>query len=179
MKTFLLLVLLSLPFKPVFAQLNMTHHLGVNFSALNRGQKLPLYTCIAYSPRLNFKLINQTSISLSAPVLIGGNLFNGIFGRYFNTNDDSWLIDLPLLLEFGLGHLANRNDEANIGLFAGAGGCYTMLTSFYRYTGYQINAGLRFSGNSGSQELRFSYGGGIGNYSAFTKLGVSFLYTVE
>jgi hypothetical protein len=179
MKTFLLLVLLSFQFRPASAQLNMTHHLGINFSALSRGQYLPLYSCIAYSPRLNFKLVNQTSLSLSAPVLLGGNLFSNLFPRLSNTNDDNFLIDLPLLLEFGLGHLANRNDEANIGLFAGAGGCYTILTSYYRYTGYQFNAGLRFSGNSGSQELRFSYGGGIGNYSAYSKLGVSFLYYVE
>jgi len=179
MKTILLPVLLSLPFKPVFAQLNMTHHLGVNFSALSRGQHLPLYSCIAYSPRLNFKLVNQTSLSLSAPVLLGGNLLSNLFPRLLNTNDDNFLIDLPLLLEFGIGHLANNNDEANVGLFAGAGGCYTILTSYYRYTGYQFNAGLRFSGNSGSQELRFSYGGGIGHYSAYTKLGVSFLYTVD
>lgn len=134
-----------------------------------------LYPMLTYSPRYSFLQMKKSSVSISAPVSIGGGL-----ARNYATDDlgFAFTYDLPLVVDYNFGSGSLPETESGVGGYLGGGFSYqyfsisgSIASDLKKSTsGPLIRGGVRFSNMS--LGLYFRPGS---EEPAYTTFGLNFL----
>lgn len=138
------------------AQTSFSHSLGAGFYVSPSASAYA--PAIVYSPRLNFlELADEATISVGTHLGLG-LLYNSREGA------SSYALDLPVVVEFNLGHGAHPDTRSSFGGYAGFGFGISKIGSSGAFgadyndaAGVVLNGGLRALIQERPLDLRVSY----------------------
>ena len=125
-----------------------------------------------YYPRINLTDSRDNNVSIGAPVALG---FSGSFNSQTGSSF-SFGLDLPVMLDYSIGHGCAERNKDGFGAFFGAGFGYTLSSYSYQSwygevsetastAGPMVHAGVRFpltlGGNEMSYTIRLSFKQGL------------------
>jgi hypothetical protein len=186
MKKLFFLVILFFSFSISFSQ-SFMHGAGVViFVGTVTGGVTTVNGGITYSPRINFLEMENSSLSIGIPLSAGisGDYYTDTYGGSENTL--SFMLDVPLILNYNIGCGSSKENESRFGFFVGGGFGYR--TSSYNENvddgyGDTYQDGVKVStfgpvGNAGVRiavgrhkkniEIKLSFMKGLDNSSANT-----------
>jgi hypothetical protein len=119
MKQVILLALTCFTLSGAFAQ-TFTNGVGISvFSTQSQGSSSQISGAITYSPRINFVESESYSLSVGIPVSVGAQ--GSYNSQDVGNNSLTFLLNLPLVINFNMGAGSTRDNQNKFGFFVGGG----------------------------------------------------------
>ncbi len=163
------------------AQLSFAHAAGFTYFSYKKVNQIG----ISYLPRINFiNFKGEQSISLSTGMSFG-------YAWYvLDPPASSYAYNLPLTLDFNIGHGSSALTKSESGYYFGLGGFLNELLSTEKFKkqyqeqdiGLLFNTGIRFKNDRHNFNVYFSYGYALNEkenreyYNVIIGLGCSYMY---
>ena len=167
MKHVILLALACITLSGAFAQ-TFTHGVGFTiFSTQAQGASSQITGALTYSPRINFVEAESFSLSVGVPLSVG--LSGSYNSNSYGTTDNSlsFLLNVPVLVNFNWGQGSTRDNESRFGFFAGAGFGYhygSFNESEYDAYGNQYDSPSTVSSYGPAADAGIRFGVGRGSH---------------
>ncbi|MGV3632668.1 MAG: hypothetical protein ACO1O6_15795 [Bacteroidota bacterium] len=117
------------------AQIEFNHSTGATFLLVIQDGYIGLYPGLTYNPRLDFKVHEEVSFSVTTYPTVAANVQYGYFA-----------LQVPVLAQVNLGHNSTADSDMPVGFFAGAGYSFGVYSDAGSISGPCLSAGLKFGG---------------------------------